>query len=264
MLPCPASCTLLGLNQITILFFHIYQSHISVIYLRLLVQKVEDTLRAGKCHNNTVKLLAYLVDRLAEALVKSKKTCQAAKSKSTHTVYGQHTANNSTQHIADISNLRTGRHQHICKFVGIICALKQLVIQLIKLLKAFFLMAEYLYNLLTFHHFLDVTIYNTKILLLLHEKLTTKSCKILTCHQHDSNHDQSHDGKRHIQNNHTYQYTDNGDHTGDQLGNTLADHLAQCINIIGVDRHDIAMCMCIKIFNRKCFHALEHLISKIA
>ena len=125
-------------------------------------------------------------------------------------------------------------------------------------------MAEYLYNLLTFHHFLDVTIYNTKILLLLHEKLTTKSCKILTCHQHDSNHDQSHDSKRHIQNNHTYQYTDNGDHTGDQLGNTLADHLAQCINIIGIDRHDITMCMCIKIFNRKCFHALEHLISKIA
>ena len=264
MLPCPASCTFLGLNQLTILFFHIYQGHISVIYLRLLVQKVEDTLRSGKCHNNTVKLLAYLIDRLAEALVKSKKTCQAAKSKSTHTIYCQHAANNGTQHIADIPNLCTGRHQHVCKFIGIIRALKQLVIQLIKLLKAFFLMAEYLYNLLAFHHFLDVTIYNTKILLLLHEILAAESCKIFTCHQHHSNHDQSHDGKRHIQNNHTYQYTDNGNHTGNQLWNTLADHLAQCINIIGVDRHDIAMCMCIKIFNRKCFHALKHLISKIA
>ena len=49
-----------------------------------------------------------------------------------------------------------------------------------------------------------------------------------------------------------------------QLRNTLADHLTQGINIIGIDRHDISMGMCVKIFYRQSLHTLKHLISKIA
>ena len=124
-------------------------------------------------------------------------------------------------------------------------------------------MTEYLYNLLAFHHFLDVTIYNTKILLLLHEILTTKTSKILTCKKHNTYHEQSYKSKRDIQNDHTYQHTDNGDHTGNQLRDTLTDHLTQGINVIGINGHDVSMRMCIKIFDRQSLHTLKHFISKI-
>ena len=39
-----------------------YQSHITVIRFRLLIQKIKDTGSSRKSHNNRVDLLRYLVD----------------------------------------------------------------------------------------------------------------------------------------------------------------------------------------------------------
>ena len=209
-------------------------------------------------------MLAHLIDRLTEALIKGEEACQTAKCKSTDSVYCQNAADNCTKYIADISDLCTGRHQNIGKFIGIVRTLKQLVIQFVKFTKTLLLMAENLNNLLALHHLLNISVYNTKVLLLFHKVLTTKTGKIFAGNQHNPNHKQCHNGKRYIQNNHTYQNADNGNHTGNQLWNTLTDHLTQGVNIICINGHDITVCMRIKIFNRQGLHTLKHLISKIA
>ena len=37
--------------------------------------------------------------------------------------------------------------------------------------------------------------------------------------------------------------------------------LSQCIHVIGIDRHDIPMCMGVKIFDRQRLHPAEQIIS---
>ena len=66
-----------------------------------------------------------------------------------------------------------------------------------------------------------------------------------------------------IKNEHTDKHAHYRKTTVDDLGNTLADHLAQRIDIIRIDRHDVAVRMVVKIFDRQFFHMFKHFISKI-
>ena len=71
--------------------------------------------------------------------------------------------------IADVSELGVQRHQDIGKLIGVIGALPQAVVEFPEAGKAFFLMTEDLHDFLPFHHFLDITVYLTDILLLCHK-----------------------------------------------------------------------------------------------
>ena len=63
MLPGPKPGALLALHKPSALTLRINQSHITLVRLRLLIQKFKNPVAAGKRHNNTVKLLADLIDR---------------------------------------------------------------------------------------------------------------------------------------------------------------------------------------------------------
>ena len=76
MLPCPETGTLTALLKHAVLFNCIYQGYISVIHFGLLVKELEYTVCTRKGHNDGVELLAHLVDRPVETLVKGKETCQ--------------------------------------------------------------------------------------------------------------------------------------------------------------------------------------------
>ena len=54
-------------------FCRVDQGNIAVVFLRLLIQQTEDTFRSRKGHNDGVQLLADLVDRHVEALLKVRK-----------------------------------------------------------------------------------------------------------------------------------------------------------------------------------------------
>ena len=124
-------------------------------------------------------------------------------------------------------------------------------------------MAEYFYHLLAIHHFLDITIYCSQILLLSGEIFATLSGCFLGKKQHDSNHYKRNCWQRNTQNQHADKGTDNGNSTVQKLRNTLADHLTQRINIVRIYRHDITMRMCIKILDRQFFHMTEQVFSHI-
>ena len=69
--------------------------------------------------------------------------------------------------------------------------------------------------------------------------------------------------QRDVQNQHADKDTDDRDCTVDDLRDTLTDHLAQSINIICINRHNIAVRMRIKIFDWQLFHIAEQIISQI-
>ena len=113
--------------------------------------------------------------------------------------------------------------------------MEKLIVQCIKLIDALLLTAEYLDNLLSVHHLLNVTVYLTQISLLLDEVCTGKTCHLLGNDQRYSNHNQRNHGQRNIDDQHCRKHTDDRDQTGEKLCHTLTDHLTECINIIGVD-----------------------------
>ena len=81
----------------------------------------------------------------------------------------KNTAHNSAYNIADISELRIDRSQHISIFIGKVCTVIQSVVLLIKFINTLFFMTKDLYNLLAFHHFFDVAIDHAEGFLLCNE-----------------------------------------------------------------------------------------------
>ena len=169
MLPCPAAGTFVGFGKNTIFLFCIDESNVAFIHFWLFIQKIKDTFCTCKSHNNTVELLADLVDRHVETLIEGQEAGKPAKCEAANAVDGKDTAHHGTDHIADISKLCDHRHQDVGETVGIVCAGEKLVVQFIEFPDAFVLMAEDLDNLLTLHHLFDITIDNTKVGLLLQE-----------------------------------------------------------------------------------------------
>ena len=71
MFPCPHTSSFLALNKIAILIFtDVDKGNISLIYFWLFIHHGKDSLRTCKSHDDRVKLLRYLHERLGEALRK--------------------------------------------------------------------------------------------------------------------------------------------------------------------------------------------------
>ena len=123
-------------------------------------------------------------------------------------------------------------------------------------------MAKYLDYLLTFHHFFNIAIHGTDILLLLYEIFSAQSRYFTGDKHHQCHHDQTDCCQRDTQYQHASQRTHYGNKTGKYLRYTLADHLTQSINIIRVDGHDIPVGMGIKILDRQLLHVFKQIITE--
>ena len=77
--------------------------------------------------------LTWLIGML-KALIEGQEACQSAQCKAAHTVQRQDTAYDSTDHIADISQLGVDRAQNVGESICIVGAVKQLVVQLLETL----------------------------------------------------------------------------------------------------------------------------------
>ena len=86
--------------------------------------------------------------------------------------------------------------------------------------------------------------------------------KILGDQQHNPDHDQGEHRQRHTEYNHGNQHADNGNSAVQQLRHALADHLAQGINIVGIQRHDIAVGVAVKVFDGQRLHMGKHFIAQ--
>ena len=109
MFPCPSSGPFLTLFEFSVFFSHIDKRHISLIHFRLFIQKLENTFRSCQRHNDRIHLLADLIDRHAEAFVKGQETCKPSQGKSSDAVQRQNSADDRTDNVADISELRVDR-----------------------------------------------------------------------------------------------------------------------------------------------------------
>ena len=189
MFPCPDTGTHRGLRESSIRLLHcIYQRHITIIHLFRLIKQIKHTLSTGQCHNDRVELLRHLRDRHIEASGQLQEGCQTAKGQTADSGNSKDRSHTKSQHIVDISKVRHDRHQNICIGICIFCTVEQSVIKNIKILLGLLFMTEYLYNLLAFHHFLNITVQFTKIFLLFNKIFSTLRSDFTNCFQHNEDH----------------------------------------------------------------------------
>ena len=265
MLPRPGAGGLVRLGDgIVRQIFRVDQRHIALVDLGLLVQQGKDTRTAGQCHDDRVQLHGDLADGLVELAVQHKEAGQPAQRQiAAEAADNQRATDDSAEDIAQVAQLAVDRHRHQRVGVGLVGALEQLIIELVELIDGDLLMAEHLDDLLAVHHLLNVAVDLAQLLLLPEEVFAGVPGQILRDQQHNADHCQRQQRQRDTEVNHRCQHADQRDDRVDQLGQALADHLAQGVDVVGVDRHDVAVGVGIKIFDGQRLHVGEHLVTQI-
>ena len=124
-------------------------------------------------------------------------------------------------------------------------------------------MAEDLDDLLALHHLLDKAVHLTEIRLLRHEILPGGSSGLRRRKHGHSDHEQRNERQRPGQNDHRRKCRHDSDRSVEGLSQGLRDHLTQRINVIGIDRHDIAMGVRVEIGDRQRLHVSEDILTKV-
>ncbi len=252
-----------GLFLIVRTVLHIDQTDIALILLRLLILQPKDTVRAGKRHDDGVHLHRDLVDRHREAPVEGQERGERADRESDVCIQRQNTAHDGAQHIADIAELCIDRTQDVGIRVCLIGRLVQLLIERIEFCDRFLLMIEDLDDLLPGHRLLDEAVQLSELLLLRDKIPSGHLRREHGAHHHHHYHGDRQYRQRNRQNQHLDQNGHHRDGAVDELRDRLADHLPQRIDIIGINRHDIAVGMRVKIPDRQLFHMLEQRIAEL-
>ena len=259
MFPGPAAGMLIGLDDLPVFIFTVDQHDVALVCLGLFIQQAENTLRARQGHDDTVELHGDLVDRHADILGKGQETGQGAHRKADELVEGHQAAHRGRDNVIQVAHLGIDGADDVGIGVRLESALVEILIQFIKVPDVLLLMAEDLDDLLAGHHFLNESVEFTQVLLLGHEVPAGQGSHLDGQEQHQADHGQGDKGQGEIQDHHHGKNTDDGDGAVEELGNTLADHLPQGIDIIGINGHDIAVGVGIKILDGQAFHMVEKL-----
>ena len=124
-------------------------------------------------------------------------------------------------------------------------------------------MVEYLYDLLPLHHFLDVAVLFSEVGLLGNKVLSAFAREGFRHKHHYPYHNESKQSERNAEREHTRKHRDDRYSAVENLSHALADHLAQGIDVVCVNAHNIAVGVSVKILYRQAFHVTENVISQI-
>ena len=266
VLPRPDVGLFRGFSEFAVLIvLGVNESNVAVVYLRLLVHQLKDTLGTGKRHNDGVELLRDLRYRLGERLGQLQEGRDNADGDavSDHAGQRQRAADDRDQNVQQVADVHHDRHEDVCEGIRARSILAQLIVERIELLLALFLVAEHLDDLLAVDHLLDIAVDPAERLLLLEEVLRGLTAQLLYHLEHDAHAKQYEQRQPYIRHQHADEHRDNGHRRGKHLRHGLAEHLLQRIGIVGEMAHQIAVGMRIEVANRQLLHVREHLVTHL-
>ena len=105
MFPCPGSGTFFAFIKVAVMVERpgIDKGNIAVVLFRFLIDQAEDTFRAGKRHDNRVKLLRDLAERLVEASGHLQEGCNGSQRQRRDTGNGKKTSDQSSQNVVQVA-----------------------------------------------------------------------------------------------------------------------------------------------------------------
>ena len=124
-------------------------------------------------------------------------------------------------------------------------------------------MAEDLDDLLAVHHLLDIAVDPAQILLLGDEEAPGALDALDGKRHRRGNHEQRDDQQRHVEDNHRSHDAHNRHNAGNELRHGLGNHLPHGVDVVGIDAHNIAVGVRVKILDRQALHLGKELDAQV-
>ncbi|KFI56632.1 HAD-superfamily hydrolase [Bifidobacterium callitrichos DSM 23973] len=234
----------------------------AVILLDALVEQIEDALAARQRHDDGVELLRDLRDRHREAFDERQEAHERAQRETGGAGHRERAADQRADHVADVAELVVDGAQIAGELVGLVGGVIQTVVDLTEVVFGGLLVREHLDDLLPGHHLLDEAVELADGPLLLREVRAGAAGQHLGQEHHDRGDDEHHTGQRHAQVDHRGQDHDDLEHRGEDLRDGLGDHLAQRVDVVGVQAHHVAARVRVEIAERQLLHVPEHAVAQ--
>ena len=224
---------------------------------------MENTSCTSQCHDNCTCLLGNLSDWLRKAFAQLQECSDCTQCQTAHTVQGKYSAQNRNAHILQVAEVVCNRHQDIGKTVRFRCILKQALVLLIKNSCCLRFVAKYFYDLLPVNHFFYIAVYIAQRCLLCYEIFSALSANMLDNHHHKNQKGNDKQREPNTCYQHRNKHSHNRNRGRDELRQTLCHHLPERISIVGIQAHNIARCILVKIANRQFLHMGKHIIPNL-
>ena len=242
----------------------------AVVCLSLFIDEGEDALRACARHDDGIDLLGELVDIARELLGHVEERDEnrdiqrlAGKAQVRNADKQQHAAHERQSHIEEVADVADDGAEHAGIGVGAVAVFKEGVVDLVELLDGALLVAEDLDDLLAGHRLLNIALGFGDGLLLAQEEFGAAAADALgdDDHQNHAEHRNERQPDAEIEHN-----AEHGQHDRarlDEGGDGFGHELAQRVDIVGVEAHDIAVLVGVEVADGKILHAAEHLLTEL-
>ena len=242
----------------------------AIVCLGFFVDEGEDALRARARHDDGVDLLGELVDVARELLGHVKERDEngdiqrlAGKTHVRQPDEQQHAAHEREGDIEEVADVADDGAEDACVGVGAVAVFKEGVVDLVEFLNGALLVAEDLDDLLTGHRLLNIALGFGDGLLLAQKELGTAAADALGDDYHQNHAEHRNERQPYAEIEHDGKYGQHDRAGLDEGRDGLRHELAQRVDIVGVEAHDIAVLVGVEVADGEVLHAAEHLLTKL-
>ena len=258
LLPCPAAGALSGFGQRVAVLFHTDNDGFSLVGLRLGVHHGEDALRACRCRQQRVHLLADLADGLAHLLHIQQVRAQRAHVE--HAADGQQSAYAAGDGVVDLAEVAHGRHHHTGVGLRRRGGLTVRVVESGELTDGLLLVVKDLDDLLTLDHLLDIAVHRAQRRLLPLEIHAAAAADDLHHAAHQRQKAEGDQRQPRVQDDHHQHRAHKGQHIGDDAGEAAVQHLRHGVDIVGKAAHQVAGLVLVIVADGQLLQAVEQIL----
>ena len=167
-----------------------------------------------------------------------------------------------TKHIDEVGEVAIDRHHDVGFTIGVVGTVAHCLVVCLETCDGFPLVAKGLHHFLSCEQLFYIAVHGSEILLTCLEM----TCGTISEHTGDEDHHAGHENDKEGERPTQHTHADEGDADGDEgrkdTRYALPNELAKGIDIVGIDRHDVAMRMGVEIANRQLLHVLEEVGAK--
>ena len=254
------------------------EGNVTVVLLRLFVEKFKDTPCAREPHDDRVDLHGDLADvqrelagHIQESRHKadhrdgcSKLIAPSENGKIPYAAHNEQACNDRRNDEHEVTYVHDRGHQDIAVGVRLVGCVAELVVDLVEIFLGAFLVAEYLDDLLAAHHLLDIALRFTDDFLLADKVFRAAAADKFGDERHDDDAEQYDQQKPYAVEQHDDQQRDRRDAGIEHLRDAHRYELTERIRIVGVHGHDVAVGMRIEVADGQRLHFGEHIVADVA
>ena len=171
-------------------------------------------------------------------------------------------ADDGDEHITEVRQVAVDGHHDVGDAVGTTGRRAQLLVDGLKVADGLLLAAEHLDHFLAGHHLLDEAVDAAKTLLLGAEVAARPLAELRGGEHHHGGYQTADERQRHTEHNHRGKGDADGDDRIKDLGQSRRNHLAQRVDVVGIDRHDVAMLPLVEVADGQPLHTLENQLTQ--